>query len=40
MITSEVIAADYEYRVDRDVVTAVTISGGQSDPDHPVTRDI
>lgn len=31
------IAADYEYRVDTDVVTTVTISGGQSDPDHPVS---
>lgn len=37
MITPEVIAADYEYRVDTDVVTAVTVSGGQSDPDHPVS---
>lgn len=37
VITPEVIAADYEYRVDTDVVTAVTISGGQSDPDHPVS---
>ena len=31
------IAADYEYRVDTDVVTTVTISGGQSNPDHPVS---
>lgn len=37
IITPEVIAADYEYRVDTDVVTAVTVSGGQSDPDHPVS---
>lgn len=37
VITPEVIAADYEYRVDTDVVTAVTVSGGQSDPDHPVS---
>lgn len=29
--------ADYEYRVDTDVITAVTVSGGQSDPDHPVS---
>ncbi len=36
VITPEVISADYEYRVNTDVVTAVTISGGQSDPDHPV----
>lgn len=35
--TPEVIAADYEYRVDTDVVTVVTVSGGQSDPDHPVS---
>ena len=37
IVTPEVIAADYEYRVDTDVVTAVTVSGGQSDPDHPVS---
>ncbi len=37
IITPAVIEADYEYRVDTDVVTAVTISGGQSDPYHPVT---
>lgn len=37
IITPEVIAADYEYRVNTDVVTAVTVSGGQSDPDHPVS---
>ncbi|MCM1561603.1 MAG: hypothetical protein NC123_19015 [Butyrivibrio sp.] len=30
-------SVDYEYRVDTDVITAVTVSGGQSDPDHPVT---
>lgn len=28
-------AYDYEYRVDTEVVTAVTVSGGQSDPDNP-----
>ena len=28
-------AYDYEYRVDTDVITAVTVSGGQSDPDNP-----
>ncbi len=33
----EIITADYEYRVDTDVITAVTVSGGQSDPDHPVS---
>lgn len=37
VVTPEVIAADYEYRVDTDVVTTVTISGGQSNPDHPVS---
>ena len=37
VVTPEVIVADYEYRVDTDVVTAVTISGGQSNPDHPVS---
>lgn len=31
-----VISADYEYRVNTDVITAVSISGGQSDPDNPV----
>lgn len=35
--TPEIIAADYEYRVNTDVVTAVTVSGGQSDPDNPVS---
>ena len=30
VITPEVIEADYEYRVDTDVITAVTVSGGQS----------
>lgn len=28
-------AYDYEYRVNTQVITAVRISGGQSDPDHP-----
>ncbi len=28
---------DYEYRVNTEVITAVTISGGQSDPDNPVS---
>lgn len=32
----ELETVDYEYRVDTDVITAVTITGGQSDPDHPV----
>ena len=28
---------DYEYRVNTEVITAVEVSGGQSDPDNPVT---
>jgi len=28
---------DYEYRVNTEVITAVTVRGGQSDPDHPVS---
>ena len=28
--------ADYEYRTDTDVITSVTVRGGQSDPDNPV----
>jgi hypothetical protein len=32
----EITAADYEYRVNTDVITSVTVRGGQSDPDHPV----
>jgi len=31
----EVSAYDYEYRVNTEVITAVTVSGGQSDPDRP-----
>ena len=30
-------AYDYEYRVNTEVITAVNVSGGQSDPDHPVS---
>lgn len=30
----EISVYDYEYRVDTDVITAVTVSGGQSDPDQ------
>ena len=30
-------AFDYEYRVNTEVITAVTVRGGQSDPDHPVS---
>lgn len=33
----EVTAADYEYRVNTEVITSVTVRGGQADPDHPVT---
>ena len=33
----EVTVWDYEYRVNTDVITSVTVSGGQADPDHPVT---
>lgn len=33
----EVGTIDYEYRVNTEVVTAVTVSGGQSDPDDPVS---
>ncbi|MGB4659901.1 MAG: hypothetical protein WBI07_12015 [Mobilitalea sp.] len=28
---------DYTYRVNTEVITAVTVSGGQSDPDHPTS---
>lgn len=31
----QVEAYDYEYRVNTDVITAVRVSGGQSDPDRP-----
>ena len=30
-------AFDYEYRTDTEVITAVTVKGGQSDPDHPIS---
>lgn len=33
----EVTTADYEYRINTDVITSVTVRGGQADPDHPVT---
>ena len=36
-VTPETEAVDYEYRVNTDVITAVTVSGGQADPDNPVT---
>ena len=32
----EVTSADYEYRVNTEVITSVTVRGGQADPDHPV----
>lgn len=31
----EIVTQDYEYRVNTEVITAVTVSGGQSDPDNP-----
>lgn len=33
----EVTSADYEYRVNTEVITSVSVRGGQADPDHPVT---
>lgn len=33
----EVDTVDYVYRVNTEVITAVEVSGGQSDPDHPVS---
>jgi len=33
----EVATYDYEYRVNTEVITSVTVRGGQADPDHPVT---
>lgn len=33
----EINAYDYEYRTNTEVVTTVDVSGGQSDPDHPVS---
>lgn len=35
-VTPEVEMVDFEYRVNTDVITAVSVRGGQSDPDHPV----
>lgn len=34
---TEVTTYDYEYRVNTEVITSVTVRGGQADPDHPVT---
>ena len=33
----EVSAYDYEYRVNTEGITSVTVRGGQADPDHPVS---
>lgn len=33
----EVAASDYEYRVDTDVYTSITVTGGEYTPDNPVT---
>lgn len=33
----EVTTHDYEYRVNTEVITAVSVRGGQADPDHPVS---
>lgn len=33
----EVSTYDYEYRTNTEVITSVDVSGGQSDPDHPVS---
>lgn len=33
----EVTTYNYEYRVNTEVITSVTVRGGQADPDHPVT---
>jgi hypothetical protein len=34
---SELDGYDYEYRVNTEVITSVTVSGSQSDPDNPTT---
>lgn len=34
---TEVSTTDYEYRVNTEVITSVTVRGGQADPDNPVT---
>ena len=33
----EITTYDYEYRTNTEVITAVEVRGGQSDPDHPVS---
>lgn len=35
--TPDVSAYDYEYRTNTEVITSVNVSGGQSDPDNPVS---
>lgn len=35
--STDVTTYDYEYRVNTEVITAITVSGGQSDPDNPVS---
>lgn len=35
--TPDVSTYDYEYRTNTEVITAVNVSGGQSDPDHTVS---
>lgn len=35
--TPEASDYDYEYRTNTEVITAVEVSGGESDPDHPVS---
>ena len=34
---AEVSTTDYEYRVNTEVITSVSVRGGQADPDNPVT---
>ncbi len=34
---TEIGTTDYEYRVNTEVITSVTVRGGQADPDHPVS---
>jgi len=34
---TEITAYDYEYRINTEVITSVEVSGGQSDPDNPVS---
>lgn len=34
---TEITASDYDYRIDTDVYTSVTVTGGEHTPDNPVT---